>query len=233
MADRDGRKAVRSAGEPNGPRAKEARRAADALEIRTLGPDPNDETHRPDELEEADARARQLAAGDAEAFKYLFDTYFDRLYRFAYRYLQSAEESQDLVHDVFLQIWRQRRRVGLEQDLRAYLYTTTRNQALNRLKHLKVEHRFLERRAAIAAQDGCGPTPDPEREIEEMERAAALQRAIDTLPSRQRQVLQLRWQHHLSYAEVAALLQISPKTVAVHLARAFEQLRHALPRFFD
>lgn len=211
-----------------------ARRLAEGVEIPTTGPEPNDGTDRADELEETAARARQLAAGDAEAFKHLFDTYFDRLYRYAYRYLQSAEESQDLVHDVFLQIWRQRRRIGLEQDLRAYLYVTARNQALNRLKHRKVEHRFLERRAAaIAAEEAAGPTPNPEKEMEEMERAAALQRAIDTLPRRQREVLQLRWHNQLSYAEVAALLHISPKTVAVHLARAFEHLRQALPRFFD
>jgi RNA polymerase sigma-70 factor (family 1) len=209
----------------------EARRLADAVEMPTTGPEPNDGT---DELEETVARTRRLAAGDADAFKHLFDTYFDRLYRYAYRYLQSAEESQDLVHDVFLQIWRQRRRIGLEQDLRAYLYAAARNQALNRLKHRRVEHRFLERRAAaIAAEERTGPTPNPDQEMEEVERAAALQRAIDTLPHRQREVLQLRWHNQLSYAEVAALLHISPKTVAVHLARAFEHLRQALPRFFD
>jgi RNA polymerase sigma-70 factor, ECF subfamily len=211
-----------------------ARILPEGLEIPTTGSEPNDRNDRPDELEETAARARQLAAGDAEAFKHLFDMYFDRLYRYAYRYLQSADESQDLVHDVFLQIWRQRGRIGLEQDLRAYLYTTTRNHALNRLKHLKVEHRFLERRAAaIASEEGAGPAPDPEREMEEVELAAALQRAIDTLPRRQREVLQLRWQNQLSYAEVAAVLQISPKTVAVHLTRAFEHLRQALPRFFE
>jgi RNA polymerase sigma-70 factor (family 1) len=211
-----------------------AKRLAGALEIPTTGPEPSDDAGLVDELEEAGARTRQLAAGDAAAFKHLFDTYFDRLYRYAYRYLQSAEESQDLVHDVFLQIWRQRRRVGLEPDLRAYLYTTTRNQALNRLKHRKVEHRFLERRAAaIAAEAGLGATPSLESELENLERSAALQRAIDTLPRRQREVLQLRWQSHLSYAEVAALLNISPKTVAIHVARAFEHLRQVLPRFFD
>jgi RNA polymerase sigma-70 factor (family 1) len=210
------------------------RRLAEGVEIPTTGHEPNDGTERADELEETAARARQLAAGDAEAFKQLFDTYFDRLYRYAYRYLQSAEESQDLVHDVFLQIWRQRRRIGLEQDLRSYLYATARNQALNRLKHRKVEHRFLERRAAaMAAGEGTGPTPTPEQAMEDVERAAALQRAIDTLPRRQREVLQLRWQNQLSYVEVAALLHISPKTVAVHLARAFDHLRQALPRFFD
>ena len=57
------------------------------------------------------------------------------------------------------------------------------------------------------AAEGSSPTPTPEQEMEDMERAAALQRAIDTLPRRQREVLQLRWHNQLSYVEVGALLQ--------------------------
>jgi len=207
---------------------------AEAVEIPSTGPEPDDGFDEADELEETAAQTRQLGAGDAEAFKHLFGLYFDRLYRYVFRYLQSAEESQDVVHDVFLQVWRQRRRIGLEQDLRGYLYASARNQALNHLKHRKVEYRFRERRAAaMAAEEGMAEAPDAEREMEERERAAALQRAIDGLPRRQREVLELRWQNRLSYAEIATLLQISPKTVAVHLTRALERLRQVLPRFFD
>ena len=151
-----------------------------------------------------------------------------------FRYLQSGDESQDVVHDVFLQIWRQRRRIGLERDLRTYLYATARNHALDGLKHRKVEQRFQERRAAaLAAEQGAGSAPDPESELEARELAAAIQKAIDTLPRRQREVLQLRWQGLLSYDEVAKLLNISPKTVAVHLARAFQHLRQSLPGFLE
>jgi len=205
---------------------------AEAVETPRSGPQPEDGFDDADELEETAEQTRQLGAGDEEAFKHLFDTYFDRLYRYAFRYLQSADDSADVVHDVFLQIWRQRRRIGLERDLRSYLYATARNHALDGLKHRRVEQRFRERRAAaLAAGESVGSAPDPESELEARELAAAIQKAIDSLPRRQREVLQLRWQGPLSYDEVANLLGISPKTVGVHLSRAFEHLRRSLPDF--
>jgi RNA polymerase sigma-19 factor, ECF subfamily len=200
----------------------------------TSGPDPDDVAEEADELEETARRAVQLGAGDVNAFRHLFDTYFDRLYRYALRYLRSADESQDLVHDVFLQMWRHRRRIRLERDLRSYLYASVRNHALDRLKHRKVEDRFLERRAAaMAGEDPVADSTDAERDLESRELAASIQRAIDSLPRRQREVLELRWQQHLSYDQVAKALDISPKTVAIHLSRALERLRKLLPGLLD
>ncbi|MEO7987667.1 MAG: RNA polymerase sigma-70 factor [Gemmatimonadales bacterium] len=198
------------------------------------GPDPDDIPDDAEELQETARRAAQLSAGDVEAFKGLFDMYFDRLHRYALRYLRSSEESQDLVHDVFLRIWRQRRRIGLERDLRSYLYASTRNLALDRLKHRKVEDRFIERGAsAQAGGENAADSTDTVRDLESRELAASIQQAIDTLPRRQREVLRLRWQQHLSYNEVAEALNISPKTVAIHLSRAFEHLRRTLPGLID
>jgi RNA polymerase sigma-70 factor (ECF subfamily) len=203
------------------------------VESPTNGPDPDERGDEIEEPEEAVPGAELLAADDIEAFRQLFDAYFDRLYRYVMRYLRSAEASRDLVHDVFLEVWRHRRRIGLERDLRAYLYATARNHALDRLKHSKVEDRFRERQAALASELGEVRAPDVESELESRELSAAIQKAIDTLPRRQREVLQLRWREHLSYEEVGKALDISPKTVAIHLSRAFAHLRQALPGLLD
>lgn len=189
------------------------------------GPEPDDEVGETEELDDAAAQAELLGGVDVEAFKRLFDTYFEPLYRYALRYLRSGEEARDVVHDVFLEMWRHRQRIGLERDLRTYLYATTRNHALDRLKRRKVEDRFRERREGADAQAGA----DTESEIESRELAATIQRAIDTLPPRQREVLRLRWQQHLSYEEIGKALNISPKTVAIHLSRGLQHLREALP----
>jgi RNA polymerase sigma-19 factor, ECF subfamily len=200
----------------------------------TSGPEPDDPIEDADEQEDTARRAAQLGAGDVEAFRHLFDVYFDRLYRYALRYLRAPEEAKDLVHDVFLQMWRHRRRIGLERDLRSYLYASVRNHALDRLKHRRVEDRFIERRAAaLAGEDPATDSTDAARDLESRELAASIQQAIDSLPRRQREVLQLRWQRHLSYEDVAKELNISPKTVAVHLSRALEHLREMLPGLLD
>jgi RNA polymerase sigma-70 factor, ECF subfamily len=195
------------------------------VELPPKGPEPDDEVGETEEPEETAAQAGFLGARDVEAFKQLFDTHYERLYRYALRYLRSAEEANDVVHDVFLQMWRHRQRIGLGRDLRAYLYTTTRNHALDRLKRRKVEDSFRERSDMAVAQEGS----DAESELESRELAATIQRAMDSLPPRQREVLRMRWQQHLSYEEIAKALNISPKTVAIHLSRGLQHLREALP----
>jgi RNA polymerase sigma-70 factor (family 1) len=197
------------------------------VELPPNGPEPDDEVGETEEREDTTSQAELLGGEDVEAFRRLFDTYFEKLYRYALRYLRSAEEANDLVHDVFLQMWRHRQRIGLERDLRTYLYATTRNHALDRLKRRKVEDRFLEREQGSVPQEGA------DAELESRELAATIQRAIDTLPPRQREVLRLRWQQHLTYEEIAKALNISPKTVAIHLSRGLQHLREALPDIAD
>ncbi len=195
------------------------------MELPPKGPEPDDEVGETEELEDTAAEADPFGEEDVEAFKRLFDTHYESLYRYALRYLRSAEEANDVVHDVFLQMWRHRQRIGLGRDLRTYLYAMTRNHALDRLKRRKVEDRFRERPEVTDPEEAS----TAESEIESRELAATIQRAIDSLPPRQREVLRLRWQQHLSYEEIAKALEISPKTVAIHLSRGLQHLREALP----
>src|SRR5687768_12915666 len=81
-------------------------------------------------------------------FDRLFLTYFNRLRRYAYRYVRSWEEAEDVVHDVFVQLWARRADLAAIDDVEAYLYTAARNRALARLKHLTHERRWQVTQAA-------------------------------------------------------------------------------------
>lgn len=174
----------------------------------------------------------QLAAGDPTAFESLFNAYFNRLRRFVYGYVHSWAEAEDLVHDLFLQLWRRRAWLGSVRDLDAYLYHIARNQALNHLKHEGVEARWRARQAA-ATEEGTSQPPAADRELISNERTAAILRAVDALPLRQRQVILLRWRAQASLEEIAAALGISTNTVEIHITRAHKQLRKALPHLLD
>src|SRR5688572_27830244 len=134
------------------------------------------------------------AAGDIAGFRRLFEIYFEPLVRYAYRYLHSVDDARDLVHDVFFRVWRDRRRIGIQRDLRTYLYATVRNRALDRLKRQRIEERWVARQDADAVVEGDSTADDI---------VAAMQQAVDMLPPRQREVLELRWERGLSYDEVA------------------------------
>ena len=169
-------------------------------------------------------------ASEAKAFRRLFELHFEELYRFAYRYVRSAETAKDLVQEAFLRLWRQRSQVDLDgPTARSYLYTIVRYQALDHLRRRRVEERWQRDYVAPHVTDqGAALALDPDQEFTARETAAAIQQAVDALPLRQRQVLLLRWQQQASYDEIAETLGISPKTVAIHVGRAIQRLREIL-----
>jgi len=169
-------------------------------------------------------------ADAAAAFRRLFEQHFAELYRFAYRYVRAEETAQDLVHEGFLRLWRQREQVDLGGPAaRSYLYTIVRYQALDYLRHRRVEERWRQEYAAPALMEQ-GPVlaSDPDQELAMREIAAAVRHAVDALPLRQRQVIHLRWQQQASYEQIAETLGISPRTVGIHIGRAIQRLREAL-----
>lgn len=168
----------------------------------------------------------------AAAVERLFESHAERLRRYVFRYVRSWEVAQDLVHDLFLRLWDRREDLGRVADLDAYLYAGARNRALTWLRQRRIEEQWREREASVVAGDEAAARPgrdDPVQQLLAAEIAAAVQQAVDALPSRQRQVLLLQWSGR-SYEQIAAALAISPKTVSVHLTRAVEHLRRTLPR---
>ena len=169
-------------------------------------------------------------AFDLPAFERLFHEHVSPLTRFVYSYVKVWDVAEDIVHDVFMQLWLRQRKLEPVRDLAAYLYTIARYDALDYLRHAGVENRH--RRAHVHDGETTFP-PTAEHELLASEVTAALQRAVDSLPERQREVVLLRWERQASYQEIAAKLRISPKTVDAHLQRAFAQLRKILPRLLS
>ncbi len=165
---------------------------------------------------------------DVAAFRALFELHFDGLAGYVYRYVDSVEEAEDVVHDVFLRVWELRDRINLHRDLRGYLYTLARNQAVDRLRRRRVRSRYIP-------PELVEPTApiEGEMQVAASDLAATIRRAVAALPQRQREVLALRWYEQASYDEIAARLGISPKTVDIHLGRAMKRLRETLPRLLE
>lgn len=86
-----------------------------------------------------------LTNGTRLDFKQVFDQYFNSLVLFADRYLGEREESESLVQDAFLALWENRLEFPDELSVKAYLYSTVRNKALNVLKHRKIEQHYMKK----------------------------------------------------------------------------------------
>jgi RNA polymerase sigma-70 factor (family 1) len=182
--------------------------------------------------DDGSALLERLTAGDSAAFEILFARYFNRLRRYAYGFTRSWTEAEDLVHDVFLRLWRRRLPLVGVRDLNAYLYRITRNLALNHARRRAVEARWQAGEAAAhaaALAENATRAPDAEQRLASEERAAAVLCAVDSLAPRQRQVILLRWRDGKSLEEIAVILGISANTVEIHITRAHKHLRKLLP----
>jgi RNA polymerase sigma-70 factor (ECF subfamily) len=194
-------------------------------------------------LGEAELIAR-IRAGDEAACEALYLAYHQPLWRFAYGYVRSRDDAEELVQDVFLALWRDRAGWTVRTCVRAWLYAAVRNHALNHLRHERVVARLTtgaaqranEGSATHAASSGTltvamgAPAPDAQASVEAQELDEAVVRALAALPERRRLAMTLRWKHDLSPVEIARVLDATPESVRVLLTRARQELAALLGR---
>ncbi len=171
----------------------------------------------------------RVRLGDERAVESLFEAYYPALCDFVRSYLGSPDSAEDVVQTVFLRIWEHRATWEPTSGVRAYLFAACRNRALGALKHDRVVARSAARvTSELLASGGGRGSPAPDEAVQAGELARVLRAAVDALPERRRTVVILRWQHQMSYAEIATVLGISVKTVEVHIGRALASLRKHL-----
>jgi RNA polymerase sigma-70 factor (ECF subfamily) len=165
----------------------------------------------------------RIRAGDEGAFDSVFRAHYPHLVRMAESFVRERALAEEIAQEVMLELWRRRESLKVEQTFRAYLIRSTRNRALNQIRH----QRIVEREAASAAVDPPS-SPSAEEEILGVELERVVRDAIDGLPDNCREVFRLSREHGLSYAEIANALEISVKTVEKRMGQALAELRERL-----
>ena len=174
----------------------------------------------------SDAGARAL--NDA-AFERLFREHYDGLARFAWRYVRDRAAAEDIVQDVFAGLWNQRQSLRIKTSIKAYLFTSVRNRALNLLKHEATVEAWEREEGNAAEPVALSVTfPSPDEALDRRLLDEQLAAAFDQLPARQAKAMLLRWREDLSYEEIAGVLGISVKGVEKHLVRGLHAIRELL-----
>jgi RNA polymerase sigma-70 factor (family 1) len=169
----------------------------------------------------------RLAQGDESAFRKLYDHYSPRLFQFAYAIIHSREVAEEIVADVFLQIWQKRVRVGSLGNLNWYLHITTRNisysyyRKSNRRKSFDFDEAVLSYYQVHAT---------PEEILIGQEVLQVINQAINELPPKCKLVFRLVKEDNLKYREVAELLHLTPKTVENQMGIAVKKIHEAIRR---
>jgi RNA polymerase sigma-70 factor (ECF subfamily) len=131
--------------------------------------------------------------------------------------------AEEIAQEVMLELWRRRESLEVEQSFGAYLMRSTRNRALNYVRH----QRIVERELASATLEPR-ESPGTDAEILGVELETVVREAIADLPERCREVFELSRVQGMRYVDIASVLQISVKTVEKRMGQALSELRDRL-----
>jgi RNA polymerase sigma-70 factor (ECF subfamily) len=164
----------------------------------------------------------RVRRGDTAAFDTLVNRYLRRAFSVAYRLLGQREDAEDLVQDAFMTALQRVDTFEAGRPFAPWFFRILVNRGLNarKARSLRVVHAIPETAASS--------TPSPEREAERTELRERLSQAMETLPERQRVIVQLFEVEGFGGPEIARILEISDGTVRWHLHEARKTLRRAL-----
>ncbi len=172
------------------------------------------------------AIVQALQAGDASALGSLYDSYGDVMYGLALRILGQRQEAEDLVQEVFLNLWNHCTYNPARGSFRSFLLLTIRSRALDRVRSRQGALRTAQR--WIRGDIGQEFPNQPLENVVQDETTRRVQAALNELPEQQRQALKLAYYEGLTQAEIAQRLQVPLGTVKSWFRLGFTKLRKNL-----
>lgn len=164
---------------------------------------------------------KKIACGDKHAFTRLFEFYHRYVYIYGKNLTRSDEHATEIVQDIFLKIWLGREQLEKIENFGAYLNRMVRNHSLNVIRQIAQQIKS-NAELKINAQEVDESTV---QQIDYNEANRVLSQALNDLTPQQRMVYRLCHTEGLKYEEAAAKMNISVRTVQVHMGLALKQIR--------
>lgn len=168
---------------------------------------------------------KKIAASDQSAYRQLFIIYYDKLFRFVMAFARNKELAEEIVSDVFINVWRRRTNIEEIKNLKLYLYISAKNITFNYLAKLHRE-KFADLDSVEAEPEA--PFADPGEVMITREMNTRLRAAIQSLPPRCKLIFKLIKEDGLSYKQAATLLNLSVSTIDNQLSIAIKKIAGAI-----
>lgn len=166
--------------------------------------------------------------GNEKALELIFVKYYATLCDYTAFIVKNDSLAEEIVSDVFVNLWHKREELLISISLKAYLYASARNAALNSIRKKKIKFTTLSK--SLQASHSTQVTPY--EQIKEQELAAGLHQIIAQLPTQRRRIFLLNWKEGLRISQIAIELNLSESTVKNQLQSAYRFLKAQLPYLF-
>lgn len=168
----------------------------------------------------------KLIEGDVSAFEQVYRSYFSKVLGFVHRFSLSREDTEEIVQDVFLKLWKNRISIDREKNLDVFLYVIAKNLVIDRMRQLvATERRLHQFKVSVKSPPAQNST---EQLVNFYELKDIISGLVDQLPTRRRMIFKLNREKGLSYKEIADLLNISQGTVEKQMSQAIRTLKASL-----
>ncbi len=166
----------------------------------------------------------RLANGDIDAFSEIYQAYSKALYKVIYNKVGSKEVAEDILHDVFINLWNKKNSILIESSFFYYLYGMTKNTVLMYFRSDKAKAILLNNIALWQSNSDL----TTENQINYNDLDTYLGAKVEELPMKCKEIFRMSRYEHLTILEIADKLSISPQTVKNQLSKALMFLRHHL-----
>ncbi|PKP33980.1 MAG: RNA polymerase sigma-70 factor [Bacteroidetes bacterium HGW-Bacteroidetes-17] len=171
-------------------------------------------------------RIEEIKSGNIKEFELLFREFYKPLLIHAYRILQDREEAEEVVQNLFFNIWKNRQDLNINIAVNSYLYSAVRNNSLQFIKRQKIKNKYEQYLLSYSAD-----AVEPIEYLEYNELHNKLYQVMNDLPERCQEIFKLNRFQGLKYQEIADQLKISIKTVEANMSKALKHFRKNLNEF--
>lgn len=165
-------------------------------------------------------------SNDEQAFELLFRQYYPRLCGFANKFISNPQESEEIVQEVFLNIWKKKDQLKLDDQIRPYLFKSVQNLCFNFIEHQKVVDNYYS--VIEAVYKNHLEDFSSHESILYNELQSRVVKAMTSLPEQCQKIFKMSREDGLKYHEIAETLGISVKTVETQMSRALAKLKTEL-----
>src|SRR5699024_7338739 len=171
-----------------------------------------------------------LKQGDEYTYELIFRRYYASLCSFATRFVNQPEVAEEIVQNIFLNLWEHRTTINIDRSLKSYLFRTVYNRCNNHLAHLKVKNNYL-RFAETQNRENQFSASQTSNNFRDTELDEIIKTEIEALPESCKKIFKMSRFEGLKYKEIATYLNISQKTVETQISRALAKLREELKEY--
>ena len=165
-----------------------------------------------------------LKKDDQRAFAEIYNRYAESLAGFAASKLYSLDDARDIIHDLFVKLWENRDQVYITSSLKSYLFSIVRHRIID-----KIRKNITREEYASMVQSLIVPSHDSaDKQVEAQELQQSIEKSLNQLPPRVREIYKLSRDEGLSNHEIAEKLNLSEQTVKNQLSAALKHLRGSL-----